>query len=218
MTPYPELAEDPRKLAGKTVGLLHAPESEHWGSPTLLSHAILRDAWGIYNQVKKIPVGMPEIGRIFAAGEADASFHGIVNIHSGKFVIPGPLAALLKKQQYYWFSLSPTDVVRINAANLDKIRLINIPSGSLVLPESSFKTVNPPEDIRMADFCGALMAWRDTEDELVYELLKFIVDNAAIAAPCPGRAAARRLRRPRRVSTRSVAAWPHHAKLGGISR
>ncbi|MFC1945415.1 hypothetical protein ACFLWF_01530 [Chloroflexota bacterium] len=31
----------------------------------------------------------------------------------------------------------------------------------------------------MADYCSALTAWRDTEDEVVYELLKFIVDNAA---------------------------------------
>ncbi|MFC1873078.1 hypothetical protein ACFLYV_05155, partial [Chloroflexota bacterium] len=176
LTPYPELAKDPQKLVGKTIGLLNAPESEHWGTPTLLSNAILRDAWGIYDQVKKIHVGMPDVGRVFAAGEADAVFYGIANIRSGKFVIPEPLADLLKEQQYYWFYLSPVDVVKINAANPGKIRLIDVPKGSLTLPESSFKTVNPPDDITMADYCSALTAWRDTEDEVVYELLKFIVD------------------------------------------
>jgi len=178
ITPDPELARDPRKLAGRTVGLVHGMESDHWGSPMLMSLAILKDAWGVYDDVKKIQIGMPDVGSAFATGKADAIFGGVVNICSGKLAIPGPLSALLKEKQYYWLPLSQADVDKVNAANACKIRLINIPKGSLTLPGSPIKTVNPPEDVTMADFCGALTAWRDTEEEVVYELLKFIVDNA----------------------------------------
>ncbi|MFC2056456.1 hypothetical protein ACFLTO_02665, partial [Chloroflexota bacterium] len=57
LTPHRELAEDPRKLAGRTVGLVGSLESEHWGSPMILSLALLKDAWGIFDKVKPIRVG-----------------------------------------------------------------------------------------------------------------------------------------------------------------
>ena len=152
--------------------------SDHWGSPMVMSLAILNDAWGIYDKVKPVFVERTDMGRAFATGEADAVFWGVVNICSDKLAIPGSLSALLKEKQYYWIPLSQADVDKVNAAGDCKLRLINIPKGSLTIPGSPVETVNPPEDITMADFCIALTAWRDTEEEVVYELLKFIVDNA----------------------------------------
>jgi len=178
LTPYPELAREPRKLAGRTVGVVNAPESEHWGSPTVLTNAILRDAWDIYDKVKKIQVIAPDVGKAFAANEADAIFWGRADDCSGKFTTAAPFFGLLKEKQYYWIPLSQADVDKINATNVWKIRLINVPKGSVSLPGPPPKTVNPPEDVAMADFSGALTAWADTDDEVIYELLKFIVDNA----------------------------------------
>jgi len=179
ITPDPELARDPRKLAGKTVGLVYAMEADHWGSPMVLSLSMLRDAWGIYDEVKKVQVGMVDLSSAFETGKADAVFCGVVSNYNGKFAIPEPLSALLKQKQYYWVPLSQTDVEKINATNDYRIRLISVPGGSLTMAGPQIKAVNPPEDVTMADFCVALTVWRDTEDEVVYELLKFIVDNAA---------------------------------------
>ncbi|MFC2056681.1 hypothetical protein ACFLTO_03825, partial [Chloroflexota bacterium] len=57
LTPHQELAEDPRELAGRTVGLAYSIESEHWGTPMILSLGLLKDAWGIFDKVKPIRVG-----------------------------------------------------------------------------------------------------------------------------------------------------------------
>ena len=179
LTPHPELASDPRKLAGRTVGVVHGPASEHWGSPTLLSNAILRDAWGIHDRVKQVEVAVPDVGRAFAGKEVDAVFWGKADVCGGQFVTPAPFVNLLRENQYYWLPLSPADVDRINAANAWKTRLIKVPRGGVSLPGTPTGTINPPEDVAMADFCGALVAWADTEEEIVYDLLKFIADNAA---------------------------------------
>jgi len=178
LTKDPALAEDPRKLAGKVVGVVHAPEEHAWGSPDLLSNAILRDAWGIIDQVKLIKVPLPEVGKMFKAKKFDAVFWGMANNISGKFSIPGPLIGPLRAGPTYWIPLTQQDVDKINAANKWKVSLIKVPKNAIKLPGPPLRWANPQDDVTMADFPGALAVWKDTEDDLVYEMLKFIVANA----------------------------------------
>lgn len=179
ITPFPEIAEDPQKLDGRTVGLINSMDGDHWGSPMILSLSILRDAWGIYDEVKMIQVGIPDLNDAFENGKVAAAFLGVVDICSGKLNIGEALSAFLKRKPCYWIPLFQTDVAKINAANDFKIGLMSIPKSSLVTPGMEIKTVNRHEDFTLADFCVALAAWEDTEEEVVYELLKFIVDKAA---------------------------------------
>ena len=178
LTKDPELAKDPRKLAGKKIGVNCTRGEAVWGSPDLLSNAIVRDAWGIFDQVEFVKVMFPAAGGMLDAGLVDAAFWGMANDMSGKFTVPGILYTPLKNSQYYWIPLTQDDVDKINAANVWKISLITVPKDALKLPGSPSETVNPPEDVTMANFGAVMTAWADTEDELVYEMLKFLVDNA----------------------------------------
>jgi len=173
-----ELAKDPRKLAGKVVGVVNPPEARAWGSPDLLAYSILKDAWGIYDEVDLVKVSLPEVGGMFDAEMIDAAFWGMANSLSGTYTIPGPFYDTFKENQYYWIPLTQADVDKINAANPWKISLLTVPKGSITIPGPPAKTVNPPEDVIMCDFGSALAAWEDTEEDVVYEMLRFIVANA----------------------------------------
>jgi len=177
-TKDPELAADPRKLAGKVVGVVNAPEARTWGSPTLLSNAIFRDAWGIIDKVDQIEVSLPEVGGMFEAGMIDAAFWGMANNMSGTYTIPGPFIGLLRSSPTYWIPLTQEDVDKINAANPWKISLLTLPKDAIKVPGPPLQWTNPPDDVTMCDFGGALAVWKETEEDVVYEMLKFIVDNA----------------------------------------
>jgi len=178
LTRDPELAADPRKLAGKVVGVINPPEARAWGSPDLLAYSILKDAWGIYDEVDLVKVSLPEVGGMFDAELIDAAFWGMANNMSGRYTIPPPFYGTFQDNQYYWIPLTQADVDKINAANTWKISLLTVPKGSIEIPGPPAKTVNPPEDVTMCDFGGAFTAWEDTEEDVVYEMLRFIVANA----------------------------------------
>ena len=178
LTKNPMLAKDPKKLAGKVVGVVHAPDAKHWGSPTLLSNAILRDAWGILDQVKQIAVPFPKVGEMFKAKKFDAVFWGMADNRSGRFTVAGPLIGTLRASPTYWIPLTQKDVDKINAANEWKIGLITVPKNAIKLPGPPLRFANPQDNVTMADFAGAISVWKDTEDHIVYEMLKFIVDNS----------------------------------------
>lgn len=178
LTPHQEFAKDPRKLAGRPVGLVHAIEADHWGAPMIQSLAILKDAWGIYDKIKPVQVRMSDMGKAFATGKADAIFGGRTSYQNGKFYASDSLLALLNEKKFYWIPITQEELDRTDAANGWKTRLITMPKGSLNQPDTPPDIVNPPEDITLIGTCSALAAWQDTEDEVVYELLKFFVDNA----------------------------------------
>jgi len=178
LTRDPELAKDPKKLAGKVVGVINPPEARAWGSPDLLAYSILKDAWGIYDEVDLVKVTLPEVGAMFDAELIDAAFWGMANNMSGSYNIPPPFYSTFQDNQYYWIPLNQADVDKINAANTWQINLLTVPKGSIKIPGPPAKTVNPPEDVTMCDFGGAFTAWEDTEEDVVYEMLRFIVANA----------------------------------------
>jgi len=179
LTRDPELAADPKKLAGKTVGMIYAMDSPVWGSPQLLSVSMLRDAWGIIDEVNLIDVGMMEVMGMFDNGMLDACFWGMFNdMSGGTFTVPGPFISAFQKTQHYFIPLTQEDVNKINAANTWKISLLNVPKGSIKVPGPPSKIVNPPEDITVPDFGWAWAPWEDTEEEVVYEMLSFINAHA----------------------------------------
>ncbi len=178
LTTDPEVAKDPRKLAGRRVGVNCTPAEAHWGSPDVLSNSIVTDAWGMsLDDIEWVKCMFPSAGSMLEFGVVDAAFWGMANNMSGQFTIPEILYTPLKKMQFHWVPLTQADADKVNAANIWKISLVNVPKDSLKLP-GPYETVNPPEDVTMADFTSILGAWADTEDELVYELIKFFADNA----------------------------------------
>lgn len=179
LTRDPALAADPKKLIGKTVGLLHAMDSPIWGSPQLLSNALLRDAWGIIDEVNVIEAPMLVAVSMLDQGTVDACFWGqSTDMSDGTFTLPGPYISAFQATQYYFIPVTQEDVDKINAANIWKISLLNVPKGSIIVPGPPSEIVNPPEDITVPNFGGAWAPWEDTEEEVVYEMLRFINENA----------------------------------------
>ena len=178
ITRNPELAADPKKLVGKTIGMPYAMDAPVWGSPQLLGVAILKDAWGILDQVKLVPVGMPYVMDKFNAGEIDAAFWGIPSqMSNGTFAMPGPFTAGLQATQHYLIPVTQADADKINAANPWKISLVTVPKGSAKVPGPPSAIVNPPTDVTVPEFGWAWAPWKDTEEDIVYEMLSYINKN-----------------------------------------
>ncbi len=179
LTRDPALAANPKNLAGKTIGMPNAMDSPDWGSPQLLGLAIL-DAWGISDKVKLVPVAIPNAMDMFDQGKIDACFWGNPSqMSDGTFLMPGPFTAAFQAKQHYFLPVTQEDVNKINAANTWKISLVKVPKGSIKVPGPPSKIVNPPEDITMPEFGWAWAPWKDTDQEVVYEMLSFINKNAA---------------------------------------
>ena len=56
--------------------------------------------------------------------------------------------------------------------------MIKMAKGSLFIPGKA-STVTPPEDITAARFGSTIAVWKDCEEEVVYEFLKFLEENGA---------------------------------------
>ncbi len=172
-------------LAGKRIGTT----DDGPGLPQVVLTEILRAA-GVLEQVEYVPMGVLEMpGKWGATGtpgaEIDALWFGQAwenkdgDWTTGAF----PFAVFLNMKQTYWVNLSQDIVDGVNAANVGfKLGAITIPKGSITVPPPEEgeppEWVNPPEDATSLQWASALVAWDSTEEEVVYELLKFLfVDN-----------------------------------------
>jgi TRAP-type uncharacterized transport system substrate-binding protein len=154
----------PEQLIGKKIGL--EPEG---GSPRVLADAVLRDAWGIYDKVELKDYRPPQVVKGLLSGDIDATFWMQAWETLGGFEcsIPG----LLGEKDINWIGLSFEDVNRINEKN-------NWQTGRALVPMGSIRVAgpkqDPPQDVALPSFTGAICAWDGTEDEVIYELVRFL--------------------------------------------
>ena len=160
----------PEQLAGKRIGV--EPEG---GSPRVLADALLRDAWGLYDRVELKGCHPPQVMPGLLSGDIDATFWMQAWETLGGFECS--LRNLLEKKDTYWIGLSFEDVDRINKKNNWKLSRVLLPKGSLGIrgPKQ-----DPPEDVGLPSFTGAICAWDDTEEEVVYALVKFLDEQSAL--------------------------------------
>ncbi|OPX41816.1 MAG: hypothetical protein B1H13_00140 [Desulfobacteraceae bacterium 4484_190.3] len=154
----------PQHLTGKKVGIRPRPSSLR-----VLKEAILRDAWGIYDKVILKDCFRSEAKDGLLKGDFDATFW-----FENRQVVDGfeclePLA--LEAKDTGWVGISLEDTDRINRNNPWKLHRVLVPGGSL---RANGPKLDPPMDIGMAGLSTALCAWDSTEDEVVYELVKFM--------------------------------------------
>ena len=85
-----------------------------------------------------------------------------------------------------WVGISMEDVDKMNKKNPWKLHHVLVPRGSL---RTNGPKLDPPMDMGMAGLSMALCAWESTEDEVIYELLKFMDDHSHlcpdVAKGCP---------------------------------
>jgi len=154
----------PRHLRGKRIGIRPRPSSLR-----VLKEAILRDAWGIYDEVILKDCFRPQAKDGLLNGDFDATFWFENRQIVDGFECLEPLA--LEAKDAGWVGISLEDTDRINRKNPWKLHRVLVPGGSL---RANGPKLDPPADVGMAGLSMALCAWDSTEDEVVYELLKFM--------------------------------------------
>ena len=155
-------------LIDRTIGVTGEETSTR-----ILSDAILKDAWGIFDRVTLKNYDSAQIRDALLSGDIDVAFCGQVwETIGGKWKVSPGLIDILDAKQTYWLSISMEDVNKVNRNNPWSFNRLGVPRGFLRGMD------NPPEDIDIPDFQSAMVAWKDTEDVVVYELLKFLIDNA----------------------------------------
>lgn len=169
----------PEQLVGKRIGVEPAG-----GSPRVLSDAVLREAWGIYDKVDLIDCHPPQALQKMLAGEMDATFwmHAYETLDG----FTCSMGDALEKKDTFWVGVSLEDIDRINKAKNWKLTRILIPKGSI---RAAGPKLDPPEDVGMPSFFGAICAWDDTEEDVVYELVRFLDEKSSfwpeVSGGCP---------------------------------
>jgi len=168
--------QTPEQLEGKRIGVV-PKASSNW----IWTYAILRDAWNIYDKVTLVtcPTPMHGIEKLIS-GEMDATMWGffIYETIDGNGFSTRPSLKLLEGKKIHWISLSLEDVEKINRANPWKMGRLLMPKGSL--KSEGVIAIDPPNDVGLVDFTVAICAWDITDDDVVYELLKFLDEKAAL--------------------------------------
>jgi TRAP-type uncharacterized transport system substrate-binding protein len=170
-----------KDLAGKTI----PGSTAHVGSPTTVLNAVLKAA-GVLDQVTYKGGSPLDFGKWMQSGEIDALNQGQAREDEDGVwqTSPMPMGMILGRQTY-WVELTQEPVDKVNAdlmAGFD-ISVITIPKGAIFVPPSPLHdpenpTVNPPMDATVLKWDNALTAWDTTDEDLVYDLLKFFaVDN-----------------------------------------
>ena len=85
------------------------------------------------------------------------------------------LRDLLEAKHTHWIGLSFEDVDRINRENNWKLGRVLVPKGSIRVAGPK---QDPPEDVGLPSFTGAICAWDDTDEEVVYALVKFLDEKS----------------------------------------
>ncbi|MFC1968734.1 TAXI family TRAP transporter solute-binding subunit [Chloroflexota bacterium] len=159
----------PHDLVGKRLGF--GPKVS---APYPLAEAILRDAWGILNQVKISEHKPPDLKDIMFSGVADA-IYALPETRTGgkwKWEPAFYVRQIIGARKTYWVGLSPEDVKRINEKNPWDV-------AHLVMPKGVLGEDNPPTDVGLASPQNYFIAWDVADDEVVYELIRFLDENAA---------------------------------------
>ncbi len=157
----------PEDLVGKKVGVFGKT-----ASPTPAAEALLRDAWGVYDQVKISYHNPMQMKDVLITGIVDAIFAISLTplAEEGKYIAAPFTSTLLAARETHWLNVTPEDVQRIRERNVFK------PVHVLVSKDSAGAGY-PPEDIGLLGTTTGWLCWDSCTEEVVYELVKFIAEN-----------------------------------------
>ncbi|MBW1802405.1 MAG: ABC transporter substrate-binding protein [Deltaproteobacteria bacterium] len=163
----PDIRE-PTDLIGKKIGVTPRPSSLR-----IMVEGILRDGWGIGEQVELVDVAPPRVKEMLLKGDIDATFWVQVwEVLDGFQCLD---IGVIEARDTHWVSISLEDIERINQNNSWKTHRILVPGGSATGPKLA-----PPVDVGMAGFSTAICAWDCTEEEVVYELIRFLDEKSEL--------------------------------------
>ncbi len=157
----------PQDFVGKRVA--------HMGrasTPTPLSEGLLRDAWGVFDQIENSYHPAPRLKDILITGVADVAFAISLNPKAaeGEYGLAPYTAQILGAKETYWFNITPEDVRRVDEKNIFK-------TAHEVVPKGTAGEGAPPTDIGHAGFNSGWFCWETCPEEVIYELVKFFAEN-----------------------------------------
>ncbi len=146
----------PADLKGKRIGVPPRPSSVR-----VLSEALLRDGWGILDDVELVDIIPPNVGAAIQSGEIDATTWNM-RYRDGpalKALIP-PLLAI---KDAHFLDIDDDALASINANNSFQTQFADLPG----------------DHLNLLSFGQALAAWDSTDGEIVDALLECIFKNLA---------------------------------------
>lgn len=162
---FDESIKSPADLKGKKIGAPPRPSAVR-----VYTEALLRDGWGVIDDVEIVDILPPDLPAAVASGEIDATTWNIATETADGLRAVAP--QLLEREGAHWLEVGEVAVNAINAANDFQV-------------ESA--RVDAPEGERTAllSFRQALTAWDATPDEAVHAILNCIEKAGASSDVLP---------------------------------
>ncbi len=137
-----------------------------------MSDAILRDGWGILDQIRLSHHRPMDFKDALTTRIVDAAY--AVNgsdIKGGEFRASPYFLNVMGGRKTYWIDITKEQIESINQKNpWDVIHL--------VVSKGALGEENPPEDSGVLHYYSGLGCWEAADDEVIYELVKFLDENA----------------------------------------
>jgi len=163
---YDQELTNPENLRGKKLASM-----SKFAGPYAIADALLRDAWGIVDDVDISYLKSDALNSALVTGIADFLFPMSISVARGGKFSPDPnTTEIMAARQTYIIGATQADVDKINAAHPWSVSLKELPKG--ILGEN-----NPPETVNLVTFSTYMMGWETADPEVVYELTKFIAEN-----------------------------------------
>jgi hypothetical protein len=152
----------PAHLRGKRIGAPPRPSAVR-----LLTETLLRDGWGVLDEVTLVDMSPPDVASAFASGAIDATSWNLVfpSLTGFRPILPDLAGAPSMRV----LAVEEVALARVNSANTFKLELARF------LPEA------PP----LLSFAQALAAWDDTDPAQIRALLACIAARGADYAGLP---------------------------------
>lgn len=165
MLAFDEAIRTPEDLKGKRIGAPPRPSAVR-----LYTEALLRDGWGILDEVEIVDIVPPDLIAAIDEGRIDATSWGLMSETADGFLPMMP--PLMTHGDAHWIAMEPEVAERINQHNDFRVAETNVPGGE-------------GRSVRLLSFKQALAAWEDTPDEVVRTVLGCMTSAGGTANALP---------------------------------
>ena len=155
----------PEDLKGKRIGAPPRPSAVR-----LYTEALLRDGWGILDEVEIVDIVPPDLIAAIDEGRIDATSWGLMSETADGFLPMMP--PLMTHGDAHWIGIDQDVADRINQYNDFRVAETAVPGEG-------------EGTVRLLSFKQALAAWEDTPDDVVSTVLDCMASAGATATALP---------------------------------
>jgi hypothetical protein len=165
----------PHALRDRRIGAPPRPSSVR-----VLTEALLRDGWGILDDVEIVDLPPGEVAAAVAAGRIHATSWNFLHRAADGFV---PLLAnLVRTGAAHWLDVAPDAAAAMGRANPFDCETVAVPAGAV---SGAAGGATPARTTTLLSFKQALAAWVCTEDDVVARILRCLAERGSEYAGLP---------------------------------